>query len=290
MIRLVLIITGIFIYSSGLIAHEEPSKTIREKDKKERDRKDIRDNKIISYTVWKHKVKDKTPDLNDKEMFLKVVYDTEGNIAEMNVYKKNDSLDYKIVFGYDGNNNMISDTDYNPDGTIAEKIEYKYDAYGRVVEQYNYEGNNKFDSKFTYETSSNSNSLVLNKFKPIDSIEYQIVYRYDNSIDKGNNVEIVKQKKNGILIMRVENEFDVNDLRLKKKIFDENNKLMFYFGYTYFGDTEKFSEITKYSPEGQIISKTIYELNKAGFTSSVKTIDVSGNLISFSSYDYETGK
>lgn len=290
MIRLILIITGILIHSFGLYAHEEPAKTIKEKEKKEQDRKEILENKIASFTVWKHKILNNEHNTAEKEKFLILTYDMKGNISEMQVYKSNDTLDYKVVFGYDQKNNMITDTDYNPDGTIAENIEYKYDGVGRVLEQFNYEMDGKIDSKFTYVTDNKSKTVTLNKYKPTDSIEYQIIYKYEGSIVEGNNVEIIKQKPNGELIMRVENVFDENNHRLQKKIFDENNQLMYYFKYTYFGNGDKFSTITKYSPDNQIKSKTIYTLNEIGFTHTIKTVDESGNVLSFSSYEYKIEK
>ena len=290
MIRQAIIITGILIHSFGLFAHEEPAKTIKEKEKKEKDRKEILDNKIASFTVWKHKIVNNEYDTVLKEKFMILSYEKKGNISEIQVYKSNDTLDYKVVFGYDQNNNMITDTDYNPDETIAEKIVYKYDEFGRVLKQFNYEEDGKLDSKFTYVANNNSKTVTLNKFKPIDSIEYQIIYKYEGSIDKGNNVEIIKQKPNGELIMRVENVFDENNHRLQKKIFDENNQLMYYFEYTYFEKGDKFSTIAKYSPDNQVKSRTIYTLNEIGFTDTVKIVNESGNVLSFSSYEYKIDK
>lgn len=290
MIKLVLMITGILIYSFGLYAHEEPAKTIKEKEKKEKERKDIQHNKIVSFTVWKHSISDNKQNSELKEKSLIVLYNTNGNISEMQIYKSNDTLDYKAVFEYDENNNMITDTDYNPDGTIVENVEYKYDEFGRVLEQLNFVENGKLDSKFTYERDNINQTITLNKYISNDSIEYQIIYKYEGSIDKGNNIEIIKQKPNNELIMRVENIFDENNHRIQKKIFDENNHLMYYFEYTYFDDGDKFSTITKYSPDNKVKSRTIYTLNEIGFTDTIKIVDESGNVLSFSSYEYKFEK
>lgn len=287
MIRKTLLAAASLMLCFGLFAHEEPAKTLKEKEKKEQERKEILLNKIASYTVWKHETQDSTQESVMKNKFLTVIYDNQGNISEMQVYQKNDTPDYRVVFGYDENNNMISDTDYNADGTIAENIEYTYDAKGCVVQQLNYEAEGKMDSRFTYTTDRINNTVTLTKYINNDSIEYQIIYTYEGSIDKGNNVEIVKQKPDGELIMRVENLFDANNQRLQKKIFDQKNQLMFYFAYTYFGGGDKFASITKYAPDDQLISKTIYTLNEMGFTQSVKTVDESDKVLSISTYTYE---
>jgi hypothetical protein len=290
MVKLFLINLALMLCFSGLFAHEEPAKTLKEKSDKEKARTEILKNKIISFTVWKHQIIDNRKDKMLKERVLTTTYDTGGNLSEMLVYKSNDTLDYRVAFGYDENNNMITDTDYNPEGSIAENIEYTYDESGRVAEQINYQGNGEIDSKFTYAIDNKTNTLIFNKYKPLDSIEYQIIYKYEGTVDNGNNTEIIKQKLNGGLILRVENIFNNTNQRKRKKIFDENNSLIYYFEYTYFEDCDKFSSITKYSPEDQVLSKTEYTLDNSGNIESVVITDNAGNIFSYSSYEYKIGK
>lgn len=289
MILMELVITFIF-FNLKITAHEEPPKTIREREKKEQERIEVLKNKVISYIVWKHKIKNNEPDLLSKEKFLIVLYDQKGNISEMQVYKHYDTLDSKVFYEYDENNNMIRIVEYDSDGKIVERIEYRYDDFGRVLEQVNYEKENKIDSKFTYLIDNNNNAIILNKYKPLDSIEYQIIYKYQKNIDSGNNIEIIKQKPNGKLIMRVENVFDENNRRIQKKVFDEGNNLVYYFDYTYIGKEDKISTITKYSPEKKVLSKTYYTFNDFGFIATSKSVDESGNVVYFYSYDYKIEK
>jgi hypothetical protein len=129
-------------------------------------------------------------------------------------------------------------------------------------------------------------TVLFTKFKPQDKVEYHIIYKYSGSVDMGNNIEIIKQDPTGKLIMRVENIFDKKDSRTHKKIYDENNKLMYYFEYTYDKKTNKFGTILKKSPEDKVLSSTIYSYNIDGMTESVKTLDESGQITSFLTYKY----
>jgi len=275
----------IIINNSFLSAHEEPAKTIKEKQIREKDRREIMSLKIQSYTVWNYSVVKGTPD-DRKEKYLVTEYDKKGNIYSMTAYKPGDSLDYKVIFTYDQDNNMITDTDHDASGAISEDIKYFYDGSGRVKEQLNYNKGNEFDSKFTYEIDNKNLTVLFTKFKPQDKIEYQIIYKYSGSVDMGNNTEIIKQDPTGKLIMRVENVFDNKDSRTHKKIYDENNKLIYYFEYTYDKKTNKFGTILKKSPEGKILTSTVYSYNTDGLTESVKTFDESGVLTSFLIYEY----
>lgn len=170
MFGLLLTLTFLSICTLRVFAHEEPAKT-----KKENDRKEILENKISSFTVWKHEITNNKHDSINKEKLMKVSYNLKGNISEMQIYKSSNILDYKAVFGYDKDNNMLTDTDYNTDVSIAENIKYKYDNTGRVVEQINYEGESEFDSMILYEVDNNTKTLTLNKYKPIDNIEYKLI-------------------------------------------------------------------------------------------------------------------
>ena len=277
---------GLIMNISILSAHEEPAKTIKEKQIKEKNRKEIMSLKIQSYTVWNYSVNNDSSE-GRKEKYLVTEFDRKGNIASMSVFKTSDSLDYSVVFTYDKDNNMITDTDFNPSGEIAEDIKFSYDNKGRVKEQVNYLQNGVFDSKFTYEIENKKSEVVFTKYKPLELIEYQIIYNYSGSVDIGNNSEIIKQGPDGKLIMRVENIFDKNDQRTHKKIFDENNKMLYYFEYTYDKKTGKFSTIDKKSPDGKTISVTSYTYNQKGQTDTVKTLNDSGQLTSLMKHSYD---
>ena len=152
--------------------------------------------------------------------------------------------------------------------------------------QNNYIKRREFDYRFPYETNNKKLTLLFTKFKPIDNLEYQIIYKYSGSVDKGNNYEITKQNPTGKLIMRVENLFENKDSRTHKKIYDENNKLMYYSEYSNDKKAEKIGTILKKSSDDIVLTSTVYSYNTDGFAESVKTFDESGILTAFLTYRY----
>lgn len=285
--RLLFIIILMFFLAFAITtAHEEPAKTLKEKADKAKAALEIAKYSINSHTVWVHEIVDNKPDMMSKSELFTVRYNISGYITEMQVFKKGDSLDYIIEFTYDDNFSLLTDTDYTPEGDISEAIKYQNDEHGRVREQINYLGSGEIDSKFTYSIDDEKNQLIFNKFKPLDSIEYQIIYKYSGNPDISENTEIIKQKQNGELILRVENVFNSQKQRTQKKIYDENNSLLNYFEYEYFSDVDKISKITSYSGSSELLGTTIYEIDQLGFYSSVTRLDKAGNITSFSSFIY----
>lgn len=285
--KIILFIIVIISGYSGVYAHDEPVKTSKEKKEKEDKRISILDKNILSYTVWKHKIFNNKPNSNLKRQFLTVLYDKKGNDSEMLVFQNTDTLNYRKVFEYDKDNNMIKMTQYNSNRALDKSIKYIYDSKGLAKEQINYLGNNKIESKFTYTIDNTNNIILFNKYKPLDSIEYQILYKYEGNVDNGKNVEIIKQLTDETVILRVENIYNNKNKRTQKRIINTNNELMYYFEYYYFEDIDKYSSIVKKSPENKILSKTIYTLNDMGFIKNVKVIDESENILSYSSYEYD---
>lgn len=267
-------------------AHFEPPKTLREKRKMEQERKLILDNRIRMLTIWNFKVVDGIPDGKGKNKYYTIYYDNNGNISEMVVYNDNGSIKYKDVYIYDEFFNVIELTKYSEEKMI-EKSNFYYDSSGRVTEQINYSADGKIDSRFIYIFDIKNNQIVFLKYKPLNIIEYQILYKYDADPDDANNIEIIKQDSDGKLIMRVENKFNRKNERIEKKIFDENNQLMYYFSYEYFDKINIYSTIEKKSPNDEILSKTEYRINSMNQIEFVATYNHENIIISFLQYTYD---
>ncbi|MBW7848415.1 MAG: hypothetical protein H3C41_10095, partial [Bacteroidales bacterium] len=150
----------------------------------------------------------------------------------------------------------------------------------------NFEGE-KIDSKFTYEIDHQKSTLLFTKFKPLDVVAYHILYRYLGDVDDGFNTEVVKYDPEGKQIMRVENVFDTAGLRTHKRVFDEQNALMYFFEYSYDSSTGKFATILKKTPEGEVISLTRYTYNTDGLTQREETLDTNGKTSSLLTYEYQ---
>lgn len=267
-------------------SHEEPPKTIKEKRAKEKERLSVQKSGIKSFTVWKHVIKNGVESPEGRSRHYTTFFDSEGNLSGISVFRNSDTLDYRVEYKYDKDNSMLTDTDFDSVGLMEESVSYEYDDQGKVKSGINYTKGWVIDSKFKYTVDEKERTIIYEKFKPLDSLEYRIYYNYEGVVDSGKNVEILKRKPDGELLMRVVSVFDANNLRTQKRIFNEKNELMYYFEYSYYKGGEKFSMIIKYSPENKVISKTFYSLNEYGMISTVKTIDDTGDITSFSSYEY----
>jgi len=118
-------------------------------------------------------------------------------------------------------------------------------------------------------------------------VAYHILYRYLGDVDDGFNTEVVKYDPEGKQIMRVENVFDTAGLRTHKRVFDEQNALMYFFEYSYDSSTGKFATILKKTPEGEVISLTRYTYNTDGLTQREETLDTNGKTSSLLTYEYQ---
>jgi hypothetical protein len=284
------LILSLFLTVLYVNAHEEPPKTISEKLKNESTSLKFRDNKIRKCIIWKMGVTDNRINLSKQQKEQEVIYDEYGNIAQKTNfhYFENQQFEYVTVFKYDSLFNMISKTEFDSKNEIISKILYEYDNAGRVKTQLNYTASGKLDSKFDFRILNDENTLLFTKHKPLDSVEYQIFYQYETRVDEGNNIEIIKQTNQGELLLRVENIFDNEGMRLLKRIFDENNQLINYFSYDYYIGSHEFKEIINYSSENKLLSKTQYILNHMGLVSGLISMDINNELKSVYIYEYYT--
>jgi hypothetical protein len=278
---------AILFVMNTLSAHEEPAKTLAEKHEKEKQRIKMMNAKIKSIEVLQYKIEEgKQLEVSPSHYYTES-FDEQGHLTSMVVFKNADSIDYVVSFKYDEQHNMLIDEDSDPDGNKIESIEYVYDEEGRVKRQINYKEDRSIDSRFSYSMDPMSQELVLKKYLSNDSIEYQIVYRYNGDPDQAQNTEIIKETYDGRFLMRVENEYNDNNQRIIKRVFDENEVLLYYFEYQYAEDEKPYTAIIKHAADGEIITKTDYIRSVSGFISKVKITDAAGKLISSLIFDYQ---
>jgi len=285
--KIISILAVSLLLGSTSFAHEEPPKTLKEKQEKEEKRLAIRAAKISASTLWKIPVSDGVADSASAEKYLTTLYNSDGRPVKMMVFKENGILDYHVELVYDQLGNIFTDTDLGSDGIISQHIEYFYDAQGRVRSQNNYGREKMPDSNFKFEINDEVNELLFTKRSFDNRVEYYILYKYEKSVDYGNNTEIIKMSPTEELITRVENEYAPSGKRTIKRVFDENNKLMYYFCYEY-DEQQRLSEILKKSPEDETLTITSYTYNDKGMEFIVELTDSAGilKLRNFHTYEY----
>lgn len=138
----------------------------------------------------------------EEKLFLTIhyQYDNKGYKMEENFYDEQDEHSFKIVFEYDKNGNLITESSFFfPDGYLNNKLTYRYDEKGRKIERKNRD-NNKYE---TYQY--NGNLTEKKEYYPDGSLSLQRIYQYDH---KGNLTEETINDANGDLHQKNTYKYD----------------------------------------------------------------------------------
>jgi hypothetical protein len=265
-------------------AHEEPSKTLKEKREKTQKKQKIYNSKIKTITVWKY-VFENNAETSVRQKAFVMGYDCEGNYTSIEAYK-NDSLNVRVEYAYSKQGDMLSDTDFSPEGKMVEKNTYTYDKDGRVISGVSTAQKDSLTGYFKIAASTNKKSLDFISYYTGDSLEYKITYKYPGDYDHYDYQEACKYDAKGKLTLKVEKTYDTGGQVIRKKVFDGEQKLTFYFIYEY-DKAENNTQIAKLSPTDEIIWQDFYTFDKMGNTLDMKSYDKEKNLTARLVYEYE---
>ncbi len=261
----------IFTNSLGY-AHEEPSKTLKEKKDKGKKKKQITDSKIKTITVWKY-VFEKELETTAKNKVMVMGYDISGNLSFIEAYK-NDSLTEKAEYTYNTNGDMLTDFDLSPEGKTIEKNFFSFDKKGRVISGISKKDNDSITGYFKILSAKDKKSIAFVKYLPDNKVEYKLIYKYQDDFDKSDYTEACKYDSTGKLILKVVKMYNLKGLQEKKIIYDSNNKISYFFLYGY-DNTGNNNMITKKLADESIEWEDHY------------TFDNNGNCTEMKSYDKE---
>jgi hypothetical protein len=114
-------------------------------------------------------------------------------------YKTNDSLEYKIVYGYTEDYDLSDYTEakkLGPENELLLRVEKKYNEAGFTIEKAVYGSDSKPNYTFFYEPDEQGNNLKITKQLPDERIEWFDLYFYNlnnqclevNSFDANGNL------------------------------------------------------------------------------------------------------
>jgi hypothetical protein len=229
--RGILFFTLIVFTNSLGFAHEEPSKTLKEKNEKNQKKKQITGSKIKTITVWKY-VFENELETTAKNKSLVMGYDRTGNLSFIEAYK-NDSLSEKAEYTYNANGDMLSDFDLSSEGKIVEKNFFSYDNEGRVISGISKNDNDSITGSFKIQPAKDKQSIEFVKYFPDNKIEYKLIYKYKDDFDKSDYTEACKYDSTGKLLLKVEKTYNPKGWQEKKIIYDSSNKISYFFLYGY---------------------------------------------------------
>ncbi|MCG8411602.1 MAG: hypothetical protein MI739_09990 [Bacteroidales bacterium] len=242
-------------------------------------KENIAKNRIRSQVQWNHKYKKGTPVKEGYKNFLKK-FDHKGNLIE-EVYFQSGSIDQKLSYKYDNNDNKVEFVNYN---NAKNKVMFQqnitYDNNGLKIREERYNGEDYEIIKYTYNSQGKLMKIVRSDVS--GSIKNKRVFNY-----KGNicNVNIYSDKTT--LTGKIVNKYDSNDNIIETIEYDTKGKAKEKFVYTfknnlvqdkaaYVGTKFIYKEIYKYDtkknlikilkeqPKGKIIVNNIYKYNQKG--------------------------
>jgi hypothetical protein len=261
------------------MAHIEPPKTLSEKLKME-----VAYAKKASAGVKECLVKN--INIDGKEVpIVHYFYDCLGREERMFLYDSEGEIEAHVIQVYDASGNLVLDADRSPEGLLKEMNVLGYDDEGLIWTITSYDSAWMMSGKLSYEIRPETSEVFVTKINRENSPEYSISYQYESSIDDGNCIEIIQNDAQGMLKIRVENEFNTNGLRTKKHIYNTENELSYSFLYTY-TENGDFATITQVDAEEKVIRTDRYTYNEKGFVSHLTVVKADGTVSAERVYDY----
>ena len=190
-------------------------------------------------------VKMKNSDEFTLKYHVKYVFDKDGNIASIESYGSDNTLDSKEVFFYtDGNLKEI--TQYNSVGKAGKITLFDYDEKNRInsKRKFNTQGKLQEETSYLY----NSKNQLATQQKLIPSINYLMKenYTYDA---KGNRVKSEKKARIGTTIEVF--QYNAEHLVIKKMEYNAMGELFSEIDYKYNKQKDKIG-LSKKDQSGEI--------------------------------------
>lgn len=282
-----LFITSIVFFSmfcTICFAHEEPAKTLKEKQDKVKQKVNIYIAKIKSGIVWAFQVKE---GVSTEKKFKSMIqeYDTKGNLSGISVFR-NDTLIERVEYIYNPNSDMLTDIDFTPQGIIIEKTNHKYDKGGRVLSGESFDEKKIRTSRSEYKFNKAKKTIEFIKYNKSDSIEFRLLYKFAEDYDKCDYYEAIKVNAKGDQLSKVEKKINFQKQLIEKKVTSNEDKSSYTLEFQY-NAKNNIQEITKKQKDGSVESKDVYSYEEKGNLYEIKSFDGKNNMKSNIRYTYE---
>jgi antitoxin component YwqK of YwqJK toxin-antitoxin module len=205
-------------------------------------------------------------------------------LVKQSLHGKKGDLKSYTVFTYDAAGNLVLKTGFNTAGK-KHGFAFEFDTQGKLVKDWNYSnGILVFSTTHDYDAAG---SLVkrTRHGKNGSMLSYQ-TYRYD---ERGNLAEQATHDARGGITWKITREFDGQGRKLKVSYFEKGAGsvpiLKTYREFEYEGD--RLSKVLSRRADGRLIDSGACEYDTRGNKIKQAYFDGAGNLMGFSTYDYE---
>lgn len=260
-------------FSLDIHAHIEPPKSAAEREKATATHEKYRKAGVKRVTA--------TQTGADGTTFVLAewIYDNMGRESQIVLHDKNGHNKTYITQTYDQYDLLVLDADLNESGRIVEMNVLEYTDKQLIRRVVSYDSSLRISGILEY--SYFGDTILATKFKPDFTPQYTISYKYIN----GRNTETIQRDATGKLLIRTVNQFGYDGLRSVKEVYNADNKLDFYYLYTY-TESGDFKVIEKRSPDKSLQRTDQYTYNNKGLQQQLSILDGGGKLIMQRTYEY----
>ncbi len=273
MLRKTLIISQMLLTALAAEAHIEPPRSVAERETLLSSRKKYREAGVMKSTAMQVGT-----DGNNRKL-AEWIYDTQGRESNIVMFDAKDETKTYITQTYDRQGNLVLDADRDEEGRILEMNVLEYNDLTLIKRIVSYDSSLRISGilEYTYLTDT----VLATKFKPDFSIQYTILYTFED----GKNTGAIQRDASGKLIIRTLNRFGNDGLRSAKEVYNAADKLDYYFTYSY-NAAGDFFKIEKCNPDKTLQRTDIYTYNAKGLLETIEVTGADRKLIMRRAYNY----
>jgi YD repeat-containing protein len=257
-------------------------------------------NRIHTQVQWNHKYVKGKPVKQGYKNFTKR-YDHKGNVIE-EVYYEAGSIDQKLSYKYDNNENKVEYINYKGDeNKLLYRQNITYDNSNKKIREERYNGTDYQIIKYNYDTKDRLTSITRSDI--YGNIEHQRDFNYKGDIctikiiDKGKEIGKIINTYDDQGNIIESTEYDIDGKVKEKYYYTFNGKLLLdktkyilgnfiYKEYYSYDSKGNLVEIKKEQPKGNIFISNIYKYDKEGNLIEEEWYDDNSNENSRKTYFY----
>ncbi len=275
------LLLGSLLFGAGLMAHDEPPKTLAEQQQKERIRSGFVENRVKMQHAWLL-IPEKASRPADSMLLLSNHFDPQGNPIEQVVIDSSGATRTINTFGE--KNVWLEELTYFGD-SLDDRTVFVYNPDGLILQVLSFDIHGTITGKLDYSYCDSTNEIIAVKHDASGALQYTIVYSYHPGSRFVQNIRSVQTRADGSLMVKVEIQFN-GEKRSGKRVYDASGMLNRTFAYEYTPSGDYLS-IATLSSDGTLLSRQEYSYSENGMLARIVTVGADGEVLKQIHYHYE---
>ena len=275
------LLVGLLLLGTGLMAHDEPPKTVAEQQQKERIRSGFAEHRVKMQHAWLM-IPEKATRPADSMLLLSNHFDQSGNPIEQVEIDSSGATRTINTFGE--KNIWLEELTYFGD-SLNDRTVFVYDPDGLILQILSFDIHGTITGKLDYSYHDSTNEIIAVKHDASGALQYTIVYAYEAGSPYLHNIRSVQTKADGSLMVKAEIQFE-GEVRSGKKVYDASGMLNRTSAYQYTPSGD-YQSIATLSSDGTLLSRQEYHYSEDGLLARISTLGANGEIIKQIHYHYE---